>query len=57
MKTNNKIIPFFSKRWIYFTISISIMVIGTLFAIFEGVQLDIAYGLKKARKAPQFSKR
>jgi Preprotein translocase subunit SecF len=43
MKTNNKIIPFFSKRWIYFTISISIMVIGTLFTIFEGVQLDIQF--------------
>ena len=43
MKTSNKIIPFFAKRWIYFTISITIMVVGTLFAIFEGVQLDIQF--------------
>ncbi len=43
MKSSNRIIPFYSKRWIYFTISISIMVIGTLFAIFEGVQLDIQF--------------
>ncbi len=43
MKSNNKIIPFFSKRWIYFTISLTIMAIGTLFAIFEGVQLDIQF--------------
>lgn len=43
MKSNNKIIPFFSKRWIYFTISLTIMAIGTLFAIFQGVQLDIQF--------------
>ena len=43
MKSNSKIIPFYSKRWIYFTISISIMIIGTLFAIFRGVELDIQF--------------
>jgi preprotein translocase subunit SecF len=40
---NNKIIPFFSKRYIYFTISISIMVIGIIFAFVEGVHLDIQF--------------
>lgn len=43
MKSKNKIIPFYSKRWIYFAISITIMVVGTLFSIFQGVELDIQF--------------
>lgn len=38
-----KIIGFYKKRWIFFAISISIMVIGTLFAVFRGVTLDIQF--------------
>ncbi len=43
MKSSNKIIRFYSKRWVYFIISISIMVIGTIFAIAKGVILDIQF--------------
>jgi preprotein translocase SecF subunit len=43
MKSSNRIIHFFSKRWIYFTISLSIMAIGIIFAIVKGVQLDIQF--------------
>lgn len=40
---SNKIIPFYSKRWIYFTISLSIMAIGLIFAFTKGVHLDIQF--------------
>jgi Preprotein translocase subunit SecF len=43
MKSSNRIIRFYSKRWVYFIISISIMVIGTIFAITKGVILDIQF--------------
>jgi preprotein translocase SecF subunit len=39
----NKMISFYNKRWIFFTISISIMLVG-LFGIYRnGVQLDIQF--------------
>lgn len=40
---NKKIINFYSKRWIYFTISLSIMVIGIIMGFIEGVKLDIQF--------------
>jgi preprotein translocase SecF subunit len=43
MYKENKIIPFFAKRKIYFTISLSIMLIGILFMFINGVQLDIQF--------------
>jgi preprotein translocase SecF subunit len=43
MYKENKIVPFFAKRKIYFTISISIMLIGILFMFINGVQLDIQF--------------
>ncbi len=43
MYKENKIIPFYAKRKIYFTISISIMLIGILFMFINGVQLDIQF--------------
>lgn len=39
----DKIIGFYKKRWIFFCISISIMVIGTIFVFINGVQLDIQF--------------
>jgi preprotein translocase subunit SecF len=39
----NKIIKFFSKRWIYFTISLTIMAIGIIFMFVKGAQLDIQF--------------
>ncbi len=39
----NKIIRFYSKRWIYFTISLSIMAIGLIFSFTKGVMLDIQF--------------
>ena len=43
MYKENKIVPFFAKRKIYFTISIAIMLIGILFMFINGVQLDIQF--------------
>jgi len=40
---NNRIIGFYKKRWIYFTISLTIMVLGIIAVIFKGVQLDIQF--------------
>lgn len=40
---SNKILKFYSKRWIYFALSISIMVIGTICAIVKGIPLDIEF--------------
>lgn len=40
---NNKIIGFYKKRWIYFGISITIMIIGIIFALVDGVELDIQF--------------
>lgn len=40
---NNKVIGFYKKRWIYFTISIAIMVAGIIAVFFKGVQLDIQF--------------
>lgn len=40
---NNKIINFYGKRWVYFIISLSIMVIGLIFCFINGVQLDIQF--------------
>ncbi len=34
---------FYNKRWVYFTISIAIMVIGIIFTFVKGVQLDIQF--------------
>lgn len=38
-----KIIGFYKNRWIFFSISIFIMVIGILFSVFKGVNLDIQF--------------
>ena len=43
MYKENKIVPFYAKRKIYFTISITIMLIGILFMFINGVQLDIQF--------------
>lgn len=43
MYKENKIIPFYAKRKIYFTISLAIMLIGILFMFINGVQLDIQF--------------
>jgi preprotein translocase SecF subunit len=43
MYKENKIIPFFAKRKVYFTISLSIMLIGIIFMFINGVQLDIQF--------------
>ena len=40
---NNKIIRFYSKRWIYFALSLSIMAIGIIFALVDGISLDIQF--------------
>jgi preprotein translocase SecF subunit len=40
---NNKIIGFYSKRWYYFAFSLTIMLIGIIFAIKDGVILDIQF--------------
>ena len=40
---NNKIIGFYKNRWVYFTISLSIMLIGIIGIIVNGVQLDIQF--------------
>ncbi|MDD3173856.1 MAG: protein translocase subunit SecF [Herbinix sp.] len=40
---NNKIIGFYSKRWYYFAFSLTIMAIGIIFALTEGVILDIQF--------------
>ncbi len=39
----NKIIGFYKKRWIYFSISIITMVIGIIFCFTKGVMLDIQF--------------
>jgi preprotein translocase subunit SecF len=43
MYKENKIIPFYAKRKIYFAISLSIMLIGILFLFINGIQLDIQF--------------
>lgn len=43
MYKENKIIPFFAQRKIYFTISIAIMLIGIAFIFINGVQMDIQF--------------
>ncbi|MDF2539105.1 MAG: protein-export rane protein SecF [Herbinix sp.] len=40
---NNKIIGFYKKRWIYFTISLCIMLAGIVAVFVKGVQLDIQF--------------
>lgn len=39
----NKIIGFYKKRYIFFGISLSIMIIGIIFALAKGVTLDIQF--------------
>lgn len=39
----NRIINFYGKRYVYFAISISIMLIGIIFSFINGVQLDIQF--------------
>jgi preprotein translocase subunit SecF len=39
----NKIIGFYKKRYIFFGISLSIMIIGIIFALVKGVTLDIQF--------------
>ena len=41
--SSNKIINFYQKRWIYFTISIVIMLVGIVSLITKGAQLDIQF--------------
>ncbi len=43
MSNKNRIIPFFSKRWIFFTISLAIMASGIIAMFVNGVQLDIQF--------------
>ena len=43
MYKENKIVPFYAKRKIYFAISTTIMLIGILFMFINGVQLDIQF--------------
>lgn len=38
-----KIIGFYKKRWVFFTISLVIMLIGIIFVFVKGVQLDIQF--------------
>lgn len=40
---NGRIIGFYSKRWVYFAISLSIMVAGIIGIFINGVQLDIQF--------------
>lgn len=40
---NNRIIAFYQKRWIFFTISLLIMLVGIITMFKEGVQLDIQF--------------
>lgn len=40
---NNKIIAFYKSRYIYFAISLSIMLIGVIMTFINGVQLDIQF--------------
>jgi len=40
---NNHVIGFYKKRWIFFTLSITIMVVGIIAVFFKGVQLDIQF--------------
>ena len=42
-KNENRIIPFYSKRWIYFAISLTIMALGIIAMFVNGVQLDIQF--------------
>ena len=39
----NKIIGFYKNRKVYFAVSISIMIIGIIFAFTKGVKLDIQF--------------
>ena len=41
--SENKIIGFYKKRWIFFGISIAIMIIGLIFTFVKGVTLDIQF--------------
>lgn len=43
MSNNNQIIPFFQKRFIFFGISIVIMLIGIISLFVKGVELDIQF--------------
>ncbi len=43
MSNNNQIIPFYKKRYIFFAISISIMLIGIISLFIKGVELDIQF--------------
>lgn len=38
-----RVIPFYKKRFIYFMISLAIIITGVLFVIFNGIQLDIQF--------------
>ncbi len=40
---SNHIIGFYKKRWIYFSISLTLMLIGVIFIFINGVQLDIQF--------------
>ncbi len=42
-KTNKNIIQFYKNRWIFFGISIALMLIGIIAMIINGVQLDIQF--------------
>lgn len=39
----NKIFPFYKKRWIFFAVSLIIMIAGTIAVFINGVQLDIQF--------------
>jgi preprotein translocase subunit SecF len=43
MSNNNQIIPFYKKRYIFFAISIAIMLIGIISFAIKGVELDIQF--------------
>ncbi len=43
ISSSNKIINFYQKRWIFFSISLIIMVIGIVSLITKGAQLDIQF--------------
>ena len=38
-----KVIDFYGKRWIFFAISMTILVIGVVMSFLNGVQLDIQF--------------
>lgn len=43
MSNNNQIIPFYKKRYIFFAISLTIMLIGIISLFIKGIELDIQF--------------